>query len=339
MNNRIRISPESSKSVWDLIQDYNSQRIVVPECQRPWAWAGKRGLKKQQRLIDSIINGYPIPSVILNRREDRILEIYDGRHRVQTMAEFREDKFKWDGMLYSELSAEERARFDDRAIPATITIEATEEQLAEIFIRLQEGQPLTDSDKLWVRRHSPVVAATIRLILGSERLSVALGGVDMSNRRDLANWVALMLGIVTETPGNMTTSYVRSAGHLDTLVDDNKVLPVLEALLSVLERANEHFPATNTEKKRLKNIGRFSAFFVADYLKTPTDATRDKWVDIIRRLRGSKSEREDMTGALTTTGAQNLTARKIEQVLEQVDILLSGGIVNPVEDIDEEDSE
>jgi hypothetical protein len=336
--NRIRIT-EQPMSTWELATLFGQQDIRIPECQRLWSWTGKRGLKKMQYLIDSVMNGFPIPSIILNRTSHNARDVYDGRHRIETFFRYLSNEFKWDGRFYSELTDEEKRRFDDRQIPVTVTIQATNEQLAELFIRLNAGQPLTDSDKLWARRASPVVEATLRLVVSSDRLSAALGGADLRNRRDLANWVALVAGIVTNNAGNMTTSFVRLSELLDTEVNDESVASAVSALCEVLETANVLSPATNTEKKRLKKVGKFAAFFLAEYLEEPTADTKAKWIGVISRLRGNETDQRDMTAALTTTGAQNLTARKIEQVREQVNRLLSGGEVAHVETFEEEDSD
>lgn len=332
---------EQHMTAWELATRYEHDEIIVPACQRLWSWTGKRGLKKMQCLIDSAMNGFPIPSIILNRIDHRTFEVYDGQHRIRTFNKYMQGEFKWDGRTYDELSEEEKRRFDNRQIPVTVTVRATVEQLGDIFMRLNAGQPLTDSDKLWARRGSPLVDATIRHVLNSERLSAALGGIDLKNRSDLSNWVALVAGIATGNAGNITTSFVRLADLLDTVADYDYAVPtMINGLCDVLEAANEGSPATNTEKKRLKKVGRLAAFFLAEYMASggASQEVKAKWVEVIRRLRGNEKERADMTAALTTTGAQNLTARKIEQVLEQVNRLLAGGAVSEV-DVLEDDSE
>lgn len=335
---RLRISEQPQTIEW-LATQFATGDIYVPESQRLWSWNRSRGLQKMECLVDSVMHGYPIPSIILNRRRDRRFEVYDGRHRIETLCKYRNDEFKWNGALYSELCESDKAKFDERSLPVTVTIEASQEKLAEVFMRLNGGVQLTDSDKLWARRATPIVDATRRLVLNSERLSAALGGIDLHNRRDLANWVAIVAGIATGNTGYMTTSYVRLSEILDTEVDEAAVTGAVEALCDVLERANEHFPATNTEKKRLKKVGRFAAFFLTDFLASPNEAAVAKWVEVIGRLRGNEQMRAEMTAALTTTGAQNLTAGKIARVLESVNAYLGGAAVEHRVDLDEEDDD
>lgn len=332
---RLRISEQPQTIEW-LATQFASGDIYVPESQRDWSWNRSRGVAKMECLVDSVMHGYPIPSIILNRRRDRRFEVYDGRHRIETLCKYRNDEFKWSGALYSELCDSDKAKFDERTLPVTVTIEASQEKLAEVFLRLNAGVVLTDSDKLWARRATPIVDATRRLVLNSERLSAALGGIDLNNRKDLANWVAIVAGVATGNTGYMSTSYQRLYEILYTEVDDAAVTTAIDALCDVLEQANDRFPATNTEKKRLKKVGRFAAFFLTEFLASPSAGVVAKWVDVIGRLRGNDQVRAEMTAALTTTGAQNLTAGKIAKVLESVNAYLGGAAVEHRVDLDDD---
>jgi hypothetical protein len=330
---------EQPRSIESLANDFASGDIYVPESQRLWSWNKKRGVLKMQCLVDSVMHGYPIPSIILNKRRDRRFEVYDGRHRIETFHRYRNNEFKWNGALYSELCDNDKEKFDRRQLPITITIEASQEKLAEVFLRLNAGVSLTDSDKLWAHRATPLVDATRRLVLTSERLSAALGGVDLENRQNLANWVAIVAGVVTGNTGFMTTSYIRLSEILHTEVDESAVTSAIDGVCDVLEQANDRFPATNAEKKRLKKVGRFAAFFLTEFLASPSAGIVSKWVDVIGRLRGTEQMRTEMTAALTTTGAQNLTAGKIAKVLENVNTYLNNGRVEHRIDLDDEEDD
>lgn len=340
-------------SVLDLVNEYapdNTGTIVVPEDQREWAWKHKKGIKKQRMLIDSVFYGFPIPSLILNKINRSRFEVYDGRHRIETLWRFYNDKFRWgpDGneRLYSELCEDDKRIFRERTIPATITQNATNEQLADMFIRLNSGAPLKDYDLLWARRRSRMVDATRRLVCRSTRLSTALGGQDLGYRNDLGNWVGLVAGLATWNAGNMSTSFVRLSGDdnlgLDLEIREDRVIAGVNALCTLLEAANATYPVLPKQQKELKKIGKVAAFFLHEWMETDEDHRKDvhdKWLDIIGKLRGSAETRKAMLAALSTTGAQNLTATRIRETLEQVNSYLDGGTV-PVamtEDEDEDD--
>lgn len=351
---RIRVDISVS-SVGALVNDYhpdNSGVIVRPDGQRllapSWSLSTKKGRAKQANLIDSIFYGYAIPSILLNRRRAlRIFEVYDGRHRLETLWNFHNDKLKWNNHLFSELSDDDQRVFMERSIPVTITDGATNVQLAELFIRVNAGVPLRDSDLLWANRDSALVRSARNLIENHPRLSAALGGLSLTSRSDLANWTAYVAGLSTQNAGNMTTSYVRLSSDeglgLDHAVNEPLVRAGLDAYCTLLESANLQFPALVSEQRKYKKIGRIAAFFFAELMRTdnPDDAYRihQKWLGIIGRLRGPVDDAAAMSAALRTTGAQNLTTAKVEQVLRQVNDFLAGIPVGVVNDDDDSDSD
>ena len=308
--------------------------INVPACQREWAWKGKLGLKKQQGFVDSIMNGYPIPSCIVNRVGALRFYVYDGRHRMETMWRYANDKFEWNGKKFSELTTDEQRRFKNREFPVTITNNVTTHELAEMFIRLNKGVPLKDYDLLHANSTTELVKAVYRLVYTHTDLAEALALTDgkIRSRTDLANWAALVNGLNTENPGNMTTSFIRlSDTGLDNPIDDLKVKAGLDALARLYTKANADFPADEKTKRQYKNIGKVTAFFFSDWFTFYEDHEDDiikKWVGVIGKLRGSEMDAFNMKNALSTTGAQNLTHEKVKKVIEQVNAFLSGGTVS-----------
>ena len=332
-------------TIQDLVTEYNptnSGSILIPENQREWAWNGKRGLSKQQGLVDSVFHGFPIPSAIMNKkRGSRLYEIYDGRHRIETMWRFYNDKFKWEGHYFSELSDEDQRIFCERTIPVTITQNATTDQLADMFIRLNAGVPLKDYDLLWARRNTQLVRSTREIVCSNERLSAALGGLPLSTRADLANWTALTAGLSTRNAGNMTTSFLRLSSEplgLDTDIDETYVRNGVTAFCELLEAANVAYPVLPTQQRKLKKVGKIAAFFFHEWMEAENKQdVHTKWLDIIGRLRSGGDIAREMAHALKTTGAQNLTTTKIHDTIEQVNSYLIG--LTPTTASDDDDDE
>ncbi len=318
--------------------------IHIPESQREWAWKAKRGTAKMVKLVDSLLHNYPVPGVILNF-VGRKYYVYDGRHRLETIWRFLNNQFKVDGRFYRDLSEGDRDKLDNRAIPVTVVCNATSEQLADIFIRLNSGAPLSDSDMFWAYRDTPLVKATLRLVTKNERLKAALGGCDLENRRDLANWVAHVVGLSEHNAGLMSTSYIRAAesGTLVKEVHEERVKAGLAALCELYERANSEAVVSEKEQRTYKKIGKVNAFFLADLMTAATTAERaeclDKWAWIVTQLRGNDKARRAMESALRTTGAQNLNTTKIENVLQQVNTYLDTHEVQIADDVESIDSD
>ena len=342
-NNRINIM-EDRWRVKQFVRGYSPPgngeitSITVPVCQREWAWKGVNNYKKE-RFIDSVINGYPIPTVILNRTSLHQFEPYDGRHRIETIWRYANGEFTWNGKKYVELSSEEKMLFDNREIPVTIVDDATPEQLADIFTRLNSGTSLKDYDYLWAHRNTPLMSAVISLVCNSENLAEALS-ISLKSRIDLANWTAICAGLTTRNAGNMTTSHIRIAADVgyNIEVDTYYVTRGVNALATLYKRAFTQFPANQKDKKKFRKVGTLSAFFLADWIKSDNEnATIEKWVSIIGKL--TVSDHYNMKNALTTTGAQNLTASKIEKVLDQVNKYINTGLTPENASTDNEDDD
>jgi hypothetical protein len=342
-NLRIR---EDAWLVEDIVFQYNptgdgSGTLQLPVFQRQWAWKHKNGLKKMTNLIDSAIRGFPIPCCILNRVSHVKYDIYDGRHRIETMYKFKNDEFKWNDKLYSELSAAEKETFNERRIPMTILTGATSYQLAEAFIRLNSGSHLKDYDMFWAWKEKPLLQAVERLVLNNERLSVALGNVDLKYRPDLANWVALVYGLATHNSGNITTSYLRISNDevnngLDIEVNDAFVTAGITAFIQVLETAwaRAGVAILDKEKTVFKKVGKIAAFFLHEWITSGNKpAVIAKWGDVLVRYRTES----DMKSALTVTGAQNLNDKKITAVLERLNTYLVTGRLPGGASVDSED--
>jgi hypothetical protein len=337
-------------SLYEPVSDEHPQghgRIYLPGHQREWSWKHAAGLKKQQKFIDSVLHNFPIPMVILNQEDDGVRErwqIYDGRHRVETLWRFLNNKFSISGGIhYRDLNDADRTRFNERIIPVAITVCASNEQLADIFTRLNAGKALTQADYCWANKHVPLVRDTMVLLeANKERLNPLFGGTDITSRKSLPDWVGLVAGIVTANSGNMTTSFERLQAHFDREVDIAVTSQALDALVELYTRANTLTPVSQRELRAGARVGFINAFFVHDWMAATADekeATIANWTLVIKEVRTG----EDGIGKrlIATTGAQNLNSAKISAVIARVHAWLSGihPEVDPDESIEDSDSD
>jgi len=112
---------------------------------------------KKQLLLDSIIKRLPIGTFILKKTENHRFEVLDGQQRINAIFDFMEGKlvtsnttkgFKeknYDDLLHNpKLCAE----FDAFEIFYDEIEGGEDQEIAEIFLRLQEGVPLNSAEKL-----------------------------------------------------------------------------------------------------------------------------------------------------------------------------------------------
>lgn len=127
-------------------------RYDIPEWQRPEVWNPER----KQMLIDSILRGWRLPKFYFVRLDDDNFEVVDGQQRLTAIFEFfanelqltEETSQEFGGSYYKDLKPKIADTFDDFEIDFDEIEEASEEELKQFFQRLQQGLPLTSSEKL-----------------------------------------------------------------------------------------------------------------------------------------------------------------------------------------------
>jgi hypothetical protein len=124
-------------------------------------WQRDKGLwerSKKQELIDSILRGWKLPKLyFLKTSEDPDeFEVVDGQQRLTTIFQFFDDELplseksakEFGGKYYKDLPQIYVDRFDDFEIQYDVIEDADESDLKLFFQRLQQGLPLTSSEKL-----------------------------------------------------------------------------------------------------------------------------------------------------------------------------------------------
>ena len=129
-------------------------RYEIPEWQREKVW--NRATK--QRLIDSILRGWKLPKFyfLKNSNTPEEFEVLDGQQRLTAIFEFFADELplsdasakEFGAHFYTDLPSEVSDRFDDFEVEYDEIEDSTEEEQKDFFQRLQNGLPLTSSEKL-----------------------------------------------------------------------------------------------------------------------------------------------------------------------------------------------
>ncbi len=124
----------------------------IPEWQRGEVWSDER----KQELIDSILRGWKLPKFYLLKITEDQFEVVDGQQRLTAVYEFfsnelslsEESAKSFGGFFYKDLTPKFSDAFDDFEIEFDLIEDASEEELKQFFQRLQQGLPLTSSEKL-----------------------------------------------------------------------------------------------------------------------------------------------------------------------------------------------
>lgn len=122
----------------------NGQLDMSPSYQRNAVWTNRQ----KSYLIDSILNGYPIPEIYIQEEIDdtghAMFIIVDGQQRLRAVLEFLDNKFRlneedspeFHGAMFSDLSSDQKRTFFKYNFIVRTIPEMPEEDIRGIFKRL-----------------------------------------------------------------------------------------------------------------------------------------------------------------------------------------------------------
>lgn len=98
---------------------------------------------KQILVIDSIINGIPLPAFYFWKNKDGILEVLDGKQRIEAIKKFIENDIQYQDKLWKQTDEEIQNKINNTEL-SIIICEGQEQLKREIFRRINTlGVPLS----------------------------------------------------------------------------------------------------------------------------------------------------------------------------------------------------
>jgi len=129
----------------DLLEWYKAKRLVInPYFQRRNVWTPNAKVY----LIDTILRQLPIPKIYMRQKVDleahtSYREVVDGQQRLRAIFDFASDNIiltkrakEYAGLTYSTLSDEDKETFLSYPIAVAQLINASDEDVLEVFARL-----------------------------------------------------------------------------------------------------------------------------------------------------------------------------------------------------------
>lgn len=140
------------KKALDKLYRRRDRYDLQPDFQREKVWS----LEKEQKLIDSILKKWDIPKFYLNAIDDENFEVIDGQQRLNSIYKFFSNDIplsnklskEYRGSYYDDLPSKIQDIIDDYELDLVLVSDATEDELKELFARLQLGMPLNSPEKL-----------------------------------------------------------------------------------------------------------------------------------------------------------------------------------------------
>lgn len=141
-------------SVQTLVEQWNSQLLILPEIQREYVW----DTAKASRLIESLLLNIPIPVLYFAETEDAKYEIFDGHQRIRSIVDYLNGVFplsglavlrEYKGMRHSELPPREQRFLKMRTLRTIlISIDSHPTMKFEIYERLNTGSLSLNAQEL-----------------------------------------------------------------------------------------------------------------------------------------------------------------------------------------------
>lgn len=150
---------ETSKNPWPIASTFGIRNRIDtnPDFQRPPVW----GRAQKQLLIDTILRKYDVPKFYWRKtgKSPDTFDVVDGQQRLRAIWEFQAGEYRLPkdsdpidgypvaGVKYDELPDELRIRFDTYALDVVVLTDTDEEEVREMFLRLQNGTSLKAQEK------------------------------------------------------------------------------------------------------------------------------------------------------------------------------------------------
>ncbi|MDK2584447.1 DUF262 domain-containing protein [Romboutsia sedimentorum] len=128
-----------------------------PQYQRGPVWT----VDKQQKLIDSILRGYDIPKFYLRKVSTDYydFEVLDGQQRLRAIWSFWDNEYPLNdtsfdlpsgnlsGKYFRDLTSNDQDLIGSFSLCIAEVMDATDSEVGELFLRLQEGASLNPAEK------------------------------------------------------------------------------------------------------------------------------------------------------------------------------------------------
>lgn len=129
----------------DIYEWLEGDKIITgPIFQRLSVWKDK----DREDLIDTIMNGYPIPAIFICEGQTDFSQIgkkyvvLDGKQRLESISKFLKNEIKYNGKTFGEFEKEEKSKFLNFSLPVVqmyVDVSTELDKVQEIFKRLNKN--------------------------------------------------------------------------------------------------------------------------------------------------------------------------------------------------------
>ena len=247
------------------------------EYQRDEVWSNE----KKTRLIQSILGGVTIPSVIINEKDEKKVVI-DGKQRISACRDFKSNIINFynesepeNTCKYKDLEKKYERRFNNYSINCIIYQNLSDEEERDIFQRINYGENLSIGEKIKGMK-SKFIPEIIKV---KDNISQYLKKFGITQKRESYNeCVVALLALYNKcneyvSKGKLCTEYLNKLTRSNNDVDMPNFNTVLtNALQSLNEIYTETYQYAKSRKYAKKTYSKFKWTDVLIYTKIIIDS-------------------------------------------------------------------
>ncbi len=292
----------------------------------------------QNKLLDSILNGYYVPPIICcSRIYDGVerREVMEGGNRITTFRRILDGELKrLPDNVKRPLTDDERRRVEAHPITLVVMRNLSSKQQRIMFRRLNKNVKVSDGQLYAMSEDdSPLIQEALAFLNDDAyplRARIThhffdTRNADNAGHCNLANSVAIVSGIA-HGPEYITKSYnVQDPKvELQDRIDREKIVRIFGYVLDIFDRADVLAPFPDKRKRRGQwSVGYLLGVMLYDLMTNPEEIPRikEKWaiyIQFVRTLDGA-------VDAIKLSGAQNLNQTRYKRLSLKVDIYLRDG--------------
>jgi 5-methylcytosine-specific restriction endonuclease McrA len=274
------LDPEfSERSIDQLLLSFgNGQVNLTPGFQRKSVWT----LSDRRRLIQSIVEGYPLPSIFLYQRDHKgklIYDVIDGKQRLETIFMFMgQGRFKrhqfdvrldlgeggdwYDWKSIKRWHPQQVANINSYKIQ-TVEISGELPKIIDLFVRINStGKRLTSGEKRHAKFYtSAFLKASERLVskfyryLKQEKI---LSQAQIDRMKGVELFAELLMSVQNGGPINKKTSLDRAIGN--DAINGNTLHRLTNEVARTIRLVKRIFP--DLHQTRFHNSAEFYSLFL-----------------------------------------------------------------------------
>ncbi len=207
-----------------IISDIELQREIIYDAD------------KQRLVIDSIVNDIPLPAFYFWENEDGILEVLDGKQRIEAIKNFYQNDLEYNGKLFKQTDKVLQDKIGETEIKEIIS-KGQEQLKREIFRRINTlGVPLSEYEVLNGLYHGEYLRGLTAYCEQDKKAKKVLGKAERGNAKIR---LLRLLGEIRGFSGkDGLNDYVKNHKEDSFVVDQKEIKKYIDFIADIFDTYN-----------------------------------------------------------------------------------------------------